>query len=88
MVTVDISANNTTTSRVSFALSGANTVASSDDYSIRSELGTNFVQTMSMTVPLTGLTPGSTTVTVECKSSGGNTVTLAKRHLTLLGAAA
>jgi hypothetical protein len=80
-VTVDISCNQTTTSRVSFALSGANTLAASDDNSIRSELSANFVQTESMLVPLTGLTPGSTTVTVQYKGTGGNSVTLSKRRL-------
>lgn len=84
MVTVDIACNaGPTTSRVSFALSGANTQASSDNYSIRWEGNANFVDTKSMIVPLSGLNTGSTTVTVECKSTGGNTVTLAKRHLTV-----
>ncbi len=80
-ITADISADTLTTTRASFALSGANTQAASDNYSIRAERPANIVETQSALMPITGLTPGLTTVTVQVKCTGGNTATFAKRHL-------
>lgn len=58
------------TMRVSVALSGANTAAASDNYSIRADSAT-FVTKSSGSFLLTGLLPGSTTFTAQFKTSGG-----------------
>lgn len=54
---------------MSFALSGANTVAADDAYS--TSISSDSVATSSRTTLLTGLTPGSTTVTAQYRVAGG-----------------
>lgn len=56
--------------QMSIALSGANTVAASDNYAIRRD-GASFDQTTSRAKLFTGLTPGSTTVTAKYKTASG-----------------
>lgn len=56
--------------RMSFALSGANTLAASDQNSLRCDVAT-FQNTQGRTFLITGLTPGNTTVTAKFKTSGG-----------------
>lgn len=62
----------------SIALSGANTVAASDNYRILSN--STVATAAGMTKLFTGLAPGSTTVTLQFKASAG-TATFALRTL-------
>lgn len=62
---------------VSVALSGANTVASTDDYA---EIGGQEARAFGRTVLLTGLTAGSTTVTMQYRTTAG-TLTVLRRNL-------
>lgn len=64
---------------MSIALSGANTVAASDNYSVRRD-GAAFDQTTSRAKLFTGLTAGSTTVTAKYKTASG-TANFFSRHL-------
>ena len=69
---------------LSFAVSGANTIAVSDDNSIISRAhttGTNGL--FGRTILLTGLTPGSTTFTVQVRNSTG-TLTCSSREISVV----
>jgi hypothetical protein len=64
---------------VSFALSGANTLAASDNNAVIYGAGTTstgIYSGSSRTTLLTGLTPGSTVITVWFKTGSGNTATI------------
>jgi hypothetical protein len=56
--------------RASFAVSGASTVASDDNFSIRGDSAA-FIATASSTMLVTGLTAGSNTFTMQFKASTG-----------------
>lgn len=56
--------------RMSVAVSGATTTAANDNYSLRFD-GTTFTMISSVTHLFTGLTPGSTTFTLQYKTAGG-----------------
>jgi hypothetical protein len=74
MVTVHLisaMANSTTGfSFTGFAISGANTLAASDPYSIESNGSSNYTQ-FGATFLMTGLTPGSTTFKMKYRTSAG-----------------
>lgn len=67
---------------VGFALSGANTQAASNPYSVGFQSGGagNYAQS-SGTFVLTGLTPGATTVTMLFRRETGGTSTFTNRTL-------
>ena len=67
--------------RMSVAVSGATTVAASDSYSIRND-GVAFIGTQSTAHLFTGLNAGSTTFTLQFKTSSG-TANFFERRLTV-----
>lgn len=67
-------------SYVSFALSGANTLASADKNGVSTNTTTVDASQYDRTVLLTGLNPGSTTVTFQARVGGG-TGTFKNRNL-------
>lgn len=69
---------------VSVAVSGATTVAASDDYSLASALTTE--QSQTTTLVLTGLTAGTNTFTINYRVTGG-TGTIYRRSLVVQGIA-
>lgn len=72
------------TAWVSFAVSGASTVAASDANAVNSRLTTaTATQNLGFTLLLTGLTPGSTTFTMQYRT-GSNTGTFSNRHLAVV----
>jgi hypothetical protein len=68
----------------SVAVSGATTVAASDDWSTVTRLGGNFV-TMSRTYGFTGLTAGSNVFTLKYKNGSGSTSRFSNRGLVVWG---
>jgi len=64
-------------------VTGANTIAPEDDvYNISSTASAD--NTGSFTKQLTGLTPGSTTFTLQYRRQGGTTATFARRNITVI----
>lgn len=68
--------------RASVDVSGASTIAASDNYSLRSDSAT-FVSVCSTGYMFTGLTPGSTTFTLKFKTSSG-TARFFERRITAI----
>lgn len=68
---------------VSFAVSGATTVAASDNYRLISS-STTFGIVSSFTYEITGLTAGANTFTMQYKTSA-NTLNCGQRRLTVVG---
>lgn len=66
---------------ISVALSSANTAASSDAYAITGNSNVGGFPTSSYTKLFTGLTPGSTTVTLQFRVNGGSTFSGSNRSL-------
>ncbi|MCX8559757.1 hypothetical protein OS122_02440 [Mycolicibacterium mucogenicum] len=89
MVNVGASISWSTSSVQTFigvALSGANTVAASDEFALIARLYTNGTQPMlqiNTVFLMTGLTPGSTTFKMKYKV-GGNSNTFANRKITVI----
>lgn len=83
VINSDIANTNVTTTRIGFALSGANTASAADTSALRYEDSANLVNTTVAVIPVTGLTPGSTTVTLKYKVASG-TGTFSNRRLTVL----
>lgn len=77
-VGAQISNSGANTSAASFALSGANTLAAGDQNSVANTGTAAFI--LGRSVLLTGLTPGSTTVTMLFKSTSG-TATFVNRNI-------
>lgn len=69
---------------VSFAMSGANTLAASDSYALMYQTWTaNAFHQGGVSFMLTGLNPGSTTFTLKYRGSSANTTTYKNRRLSV-----
>lgn len=67
---------------MSFAVSGANTVAASDANSLSMQTPAGGIQGAGIMIPISGLTPGSTTFKAKYRTTA-NTSTFARRRITV-----
>jgi len=70
---------------VSFAISGATTVAAADTDALRMRAAAGTIMSFGGTFPVTGLTPGTNTFTMKYRADSGLTITAASRKLTVVG---
>ena len=83
-VTTDATTLGTDQGHCSPAVSGATTVAASDNYSVVTRLGGNFI-TLSRTYGFTGLTAGSNVFTLKYKNGSAATSRFSNRGLVVWG---